>query len=217
MQIAKQFIKSLSLLIAVIFITGCPSTKVSAEFAKKHPAGSYVTGELLVGMQQGTAPADSQKALRQAIPGLEVVKAMVNGTVFHVRLPATMNVEQGMAKLKTVKGVRYAELNGTTHILLGQSRPELHPLGPISVTGEIDSMLAYKVYVKGLVCPSCAVGLKKGLMKLPFIKSIHVNYKTGLVLIYEKRQRDKGGEELDKSRITKAVKDSGYEVDRFAK
>jgi hypothetical protein len=38
-----------------------------------------------------------------------------------------------------------------------------------------------------------------------------------MVLVYEKRQRDKGGEELDKSRITKAVKDSGYEVDRFAK
>ena len=96
-----------------------------------------------------------------------------------------------------------------------QSRPELHPLGPISLTGEIDSMLAYKVYVKGLVCPACAVGLKKFLLRLPFVKTIHVNYKTGLVLIYEKRQRDKGGEELDKSRITKAVKDSGYEVDKF--
>ena len=89
------------------------------------------------------------------------------------------------------------------------------PVGGIAETPHMSP--TYKVYVKGLVCPSCAVGLKKGLMKLPFIKSIHVNYKTGLVLIYEKRQRDKGGEELDKSRITKAVKDSGYEVDRFAK
>ena len=193
----KQFIKSLSLLIAVIFITGCPSTKVSVEFAKKHPAGSYVTGELLVGMQKGTAPADNQKALRQAIPGLEVVKAMVNGTVLHGRLPATTNVEQGMAKLKTVKGVRYVELNGTAYILLGKP--------------------TYEVYVKGLVCPSCAVGLKNGLMKLSFVKSVRINYKTGIVLVYEKQQRDKGGEELDKSRITKAVKDSGYEVYRFAK
>ena len=100
-----------------------------------------------------------------------------------------------------------------------QSRPELRPLGPISVTGEIDSMLAYKVYVKGLVCPSCAVGLKKGLMKLPFIKSIHVNYKTGLVLIYEIHPRidPKGIKKYDKSRITKVVEDSGYEVDRFVK
>jgi hypothetical protein len=45
-----------------------------------------------------------------------LVKAMVNGTVLHVRLPATMNVEQGMAKLKTVKSVRYAELNGIVRI-----------------------------------------------------------------------------------------------------
>lgn len=73
----------------------------------------------------------------------------------------------------------------------------------------------YKVYVKGLVCPSCAVGLKKGLMKLSFIEFIHINYKTGMTLIYEKRQRDKGGEELDKLRIRKAIKDSGYKVDRF--
>ena len=76
---------------------------------------------------------------------------------------------------------------------------------------------AYKVYVKGLVCPSCAVGLKKGLMKLSFVKLIHINYKTGMTLIYEKQQRDKGGEELDKLRIRKAVEDSGYEVDRFVK
>ena len=67
------------------------------------------------------------------------------------------------------------------------------------------------------MCPSCAVGLKKGLMKLSFVKLIHINYKTGMTLIYEKQQRDKGGEELDKLRIRKAVKDSGYKVDRFVK
>jgi len=100
-----------------------------------------------------------------------------------------------------------------------QSRPELNPLGPISVTGEIDSMLAYKVYVKGLVCPACAVGLKKFLLRLPFVKTIHVNYKTGLVLIYEIHPRidSKGIRKFDKSRITKAVEDSGYEVDKFIK
>ena len=100
-----------------------------------------------------------------------------------------------------------------------QSRPELRPLGPILLTGEIDSMLAYKVYVKGLVCPACAVGLKKFLLRLPFVKTIHVNYKTGLVLIYEIHPRidPKGIRKFDKSRITKAVDDSGYEVDRFIK
>jgi copper chaperone CopZ len=84
---------------------------------------------------------------------------------------------------------------------------------PIPVNGKIAP--AYQVYVKGLVCPSCAIGLKKGLMKLPFVESIYIDYKTGLTLIYEKQSRDKGGEELDKLRIIKAVKDSGYEVDKF--
>jgi len=88
---------------------------------------------------------------------------------------------------------------------------------PVSILKPALHMPTYKVYVKGLVCPSCAVGLKKGLMKLSFIKSIHVNYKTGLVLIYEKQPRDKSGKELDKSRIIKAVDNSGYKVNRFLK
>jgi copper chaperone CopZ len=87
------------------------------------------------------------------------------------------------------------------------SAPIVNPLGPPT----------YVVHVKGLVCPSCAVGLKKALMKLPFIRSIHVNYNTGITLIYEVHPRDdhKGVRKFDKSRITKAIKDSGYEVDKF--
>ena len=90
---------------------------------------------------------------------------------------------------------------------------------PVSILKPALHMPTYKVYVKGLVCPSCAVGLKKGLMKLPFIKSIHVNYKTGLVLIYETDDRidHKGIKKHDKTRITKAVEDSGYNVNRFVK
>ena len=121
MQIAKQFIKSLSLPVAAIFMAGCPST------------------------QQRSAPLPE---------------------------PSIVN-----------------------------------PLGPIT----------YVVYVKGLVCPSCAVGLKNGLMKVSFVKFVHINYKTGVVLVYEKQQRDKGGEALDKLRISKAIENSGYNVDRFVK
>ena len=89
----------------------------------------------------------------------------------------------------------------------------LPPIPLIPVNGKIAP--TYKVYVKGLVCPACAVGLKKFLLRLSFVKTIHINYKTGLTLIYEKQPRDKGGKELDKHRITKAIEDSGYEVDRF--
>ena len=100
---------------------------VSAEFAKKRPANSYAPGELLVGMQKGMALADSQKALQHAIPDYVLVKAMVNGTVLHVSLPAAMNVEQGMAALKKVKSVRYAELNGIVRIQ-PVPRPGIQPL-----------------------------------------------------------------------------------------
>jgi len=87
----------------------------------------------------------------------------------------------------------------------------------------------YVVRVKGLVCPACAIGLKKGLMKLSFVRSIHVNYSTGVTRVYEKRGRvDHLGspddaeakifiKKLDKSQITKAIEDSGYNVDKFLK
>ena len=74
---------------------------------------------------------------------------------------------------------------------------------------------AYKVYVKGLVCPSCAIGLKKALLKVSFIESLKINYKTGMTLIYAKEARDKGSKELDKARIKKAIESGGYEVGKF--
>ncbi|HIE69446.1 MAG TPA: hypothetical protein EYP98_04385 [Planctomycetes bacterium] len=55
---------------------------------------------------------DAEKALQSGIPGIVIVKSMINGTILHVRLPASINVEQAMAKLKGVKSIRYAELNG---------------------------------------------------------------------------------------------------------
>jgi len=77
----------------------------------------------------------------------------------------------------------------------------------------------YVVRVKGLVCPACAVGLKKGLMKLPFVRSIHINYNTGITHIYEIHGRvdHKGIRKFDKPRITKVIEDSGYDVDKFLK
>jgi len=88
---------------------------------------------------------------------------------------------------------------------------------PASILKPALRMPTYKVYVKGLVCPACAVGLKKFLLRLSFVETIHIDYKTGLTLIYEKQQRDKGGEALDKLRISKAIENSGYNVDRFVK
>ena len=89
---------------------------VTAAFAGKHPGGTYAPGELLVGVQKGTDKAGSEKALKGAIPGVVIVRTMINGTILHVRLPETTNVEQAMAKLKGIDLVRYAELNGIASI-----------------------------------------------------------------------------------------------------
>ena len=88
----------------------------SAAFVRQHPAGTYAPGELLVGVQKGTAKVDAEKALQSGIPGIVIVKSMINGTILHVRLPVSINVEQAMAKLKGVKSIRYAELNGIATI-----------------------------------------------------------------------------------------------------
>ena len=88
---------------------------MSPAFAAKHPAGSYAPGELLVGVNKGTLRAESEKALQAAVPGIRIMKTMINDTILHVRLPATTNVEQGISKLKGVPVVRYVELNGIVH------------------------------------------------------------------------------------------------------
>jgi hypothetical protein len=91
---------------------------VSKAFAAKHPQGSYSEGELLVGMQKGMGKDACKKALADAIPGLEIKKAMFGNTILHVTLPNSFNVEQAMSKLKAVKAVKYSELNDRVGIQL---------------------------------------------------------------------------------------------------
>lgn len=85
---------------------------VSRSFASKHPQGTYSEDELLVGMQKGMDKETCKNALVGTIPGLEIKRAMFGNTILHVTLPESTNVEQAIAKLKAVKGVRYSELNG---------------------------------------------------------------------------------------------------------
>jgi predicted secreted protein len=113
---------------------------VSPGFTAKHPNGSYATGELLVGVEKGLSKEDSEKMLAEAIPGLKVKKAMINNTILHVILPESTNVELAMAKLKTVKAVRYSEINGRVGIQpaqpggpgigIGRPRPQIQPRTP---------------------------------------------------------------------------------------
>ena len=107
---------------------------MSAAFAAKHPAGSYAPGELLVGMQKGMEADEVAEVLAAAVPGLKVKKSMFKNTILHVTLPDTTNVEQAMAKLKGVKAVRYAEVNGIARIQPVPVRPgggiQIQPVRP---------------------------------------------------------------------------------------
>ena len=69
-----------------------------------------------MGVQKGLSKEDCEKVLTKAIPGLKIKKAMINNTILHVTLPESTNVELAMAKLKTVKTVRYSEINGRVGI-----------------------------------------------------------------------------------------------------
>ena len=105
-------------------------------------------------------------------------------------------------------------------LAIGCPSTNLHVAPPsLSPTSWVNplSKPTYVVHVKGLVCPACAVGLKKFLTELPFVRSIHVNYNTGITLIYEVHPRDdhKGIRKFDEARITKASETSGYEVYKF--
>ena len=93
--------------------------KPSKEFDARHPAGSFVPGSLLVGMEKGHTQEQCQKVLAGAIPGLTVTKGMFNNTILVISLPNTINEEQAINALKKVQGVKYAELDGVVSIQSG--------------------------------------------------------------------------------------------------
>lgn len=68
------------------------------------------------------------------------------------------------------------------------------------------------VYAKGLICESCAIGIRKKLQRLDFIdtrqpnKGIQMNPQTQLVTITVKR-----GALADGPKISKAIRAAGYD------
>jgi hypothetical protein len=81
------------------------------------PAG-YGRGSSTLGrwIQENLDKDAFKKALADAIPGLEIKKAMFGNTILHVTMPNSVNAVQAMAKLKAVKSVKYIELNGRVGI-----------------------------------------------------------------------------------------------------
>ena len=63
-----------------------------------------------------------------------------------------------------------------------------------------------EIKVKGLVCSSCGIGVKKGLMKTRLVKLLKIDIKRQVVLV------EYFGIEVHPSEIKQIVKKGGYEV-----
>ena len=63
-----------------------------------------------------------------------------------------------------------------------------------------------EIKVNGLVCPSCAIGIKIGLTKTNLIKELKMDSKKQIVLV------EYTSIEIHPSEIKKIVKKAGYEV-----
>jgi len=76
--------------------------------------------------------------------------------------------------------------------------------GVVFANGVFDPDIEIKV--KGLVCPSCAIGIKNGLNKTKLIKTIKFDTKKQIVLV------EYISIEIHPSKIKQIIKNSGYKV-----
>ena len=63
-----------------------------------------------------------------------------------------------------------------------------------------------EIRIKGLVCPSCAIGLKNIFKRNFYVKELKIDTKKGILFL------EYQSIEIHPSKIKKMVKDSGYEV-----
>lgn len=63
-----------------------------------------------------------------------------------------------------------------------------------------------EVLIPGMVCPSCALGIKIGLNKTKLVKNLRMKTKEEILLI------EYWGPEIHPTQIRKIVKSAGYEV-----
>jgi len=69
-----------------------------------------------------------------------------------------------------------------------------------------------EVKVLGLVCPSCAIGLKNNFKRHSFVKKVTIDTKKGLMLLDFKETKYGDVSWITHPQIIKMVKKSGYEV-----
>ena len=69
-----------------------------------------------------------------------------------------------------------------------------------------------EVKVLGLVCPSCAIGLKKSFKRHRSVKEITLDTKKGLMLLDFEETKDGKAAWITNPQIIKMVRKSGYDV-----
>ena len=69
-----------------------------------------------------------------------------------------------------------------------------------------------EVKVLGLVCPSCAIGLKNNFKRHRSVKEVALDTKKGLMLLDFEETKDGKVAWISNPKIIKMVKQSGYDV-----
>ena len=111
-----------------------------------------------------------------------------------------------------VNGVTNVELQTPPHsrMLVGPPKPVINTL----------IMCDVEVFVPGLVCSSCAIGVKKNLANLFFISPKDIKFDTKKQSVCLELSNFVDGDRKTflkkyESKIKKAVKDAGYEVKKI--
>ena len=98
-----------------------------------------------------------------------------------------------------------------------QAAPKKYPEVNQAIRSEAATAVLQKeqgialLYVKGLCCPSCAIGVRSKLSKLKFVdkkrfkKGIDMDAETQLVAIALKK-----GQTIDPAQVEKGIDDAGY-------
>lgn len=120
--------------------------------------------------------------------------------------------------IKIMKTKLFSILAFSALIITAQAKERHHK----EITDKVRTEMALKalkgksgtvqVYAKGLVCESCALGIRKKLQRLDFVdtkkpsKGIVLDVRSQLVSISLKQ-----GQQVDKAALVKAIKGAGYD------
>jgi copper ion binding protein len=126
-------------------------------------------------------------------------------------VPGVLAVEARHEKREAVVGVEESREMPRDEILAALAKVgyqgrfvQAHP-GSDKTTGEQTSLSTVTLGISGMTCPACAISVQSALTKLPGVKSVRVDAKTGEALV----QFD--AEQVKPEDLAKAVTNVGFE------